>query len=194
MATCRSLCVYCGASQGLSEDYGVLAHDFGVEIAVRNMTLVYGGGRVGLMGKLADGALSQGGCVVGIIPRALQAREVGHSDIAELIVVENMHDRKRRMFELADAFVALPGGIGTLDETFEIITWKQLGYHDKPIVILDASGYWKPLLDMLYHQRREGFVSDSTLALFTVARNLADVFAQISEAPESRVTPAPARL
>lgn len=158
------------------------------------MTLIYGGGRVGLMGQLADGALGRGGTVVGVIPRALQAREKGHGDVAELIVVENMHDRKRRMFELADAFVALPGGVGTLDETFEIITWKQLGYHDKPIVILDGSGYWQPLLDMLYHQQREGFVSSSTLSLFTVAQDLAEVFRQIADAPESRIAPAPARL
>lgn len=194
MVACRSLCVYCGASHGLHTDFSRIARDFGAEIATRGMTLVYGGGRVGLMGELAEGALGNGGHVIGVIPRALQDREVGHERIQDLMVVENMHERKRRMFEQADAFVALPGGIGTLDETFEIITWKQLGYHDKPIVILDHSGYWQPLLQLLDHQRRAGFVSDATIALFGVAQNLTEVFAQIAAAPASRLSPAPERM
>jgi hypothetical protein len=140
-----SICVYCGSSMGTDPDFEVAARETGELIARNEITLVYGGAQVGLMGAVADAALAAGGRVIGVTPRGLWAGGVDHPGLTELVVVDSMHDRKRRMFELADAFVALPGGLGTLDELAEIATWSQLGLHRKPIVTLDVNGYWTGL-------------------------------------------------
>src|SRR5436190_18581207 len=145
MPQIRSLCVYCGSSSAVDEKYRAAATELGASLAAAGIELVYGGGGVGLMGLLADAVLAGGGRVIGIIPGALRDAELAHEGASELVIVGNMHERKRLMAERADAFAVLPGGIGTLDETFEILTWRHLGLHDKPIYIVDVAGYWRPL-------------------------------------------------
>ena len=154
----RAVCVYCGSNAGVREDYGVLARALGTEIARRGMGLIYGGARVGLMGQVADAALAAGGRVVGIIPQALVDKEIAHAGLTESHIVASMHERKRMMADLSDGFVALPGGIGTLEEIFEMWTWAQLGYHRKPCALVDTAGYWTGLAAFLDHQVQEGFV------------------------------------
>ena len=138
--------------------------------------MVYGGGRIGLMGLAADACLAGGGEVIGVIPDFLQQREVDHPGVKELIVVGTMHARKQRMTDLADAFVILPGGLGTLDEFFEILTWKQLGLHSKPIILLDAAGYWQKLLELLEHMIEKRFVREEMRALWEVAADVDRLF------------------
>ena len=158
MAEVTSLCVYCGSSSGKHPEYAQQARAFGAERARRGISLVYGGGNVGLMGVVADAVLAGGGKVIGVIPRQLVDREVAHAGLTELQVVDTMHQRKTRMFELSDAFVALPGGFGTLDEMFEMLTWSQLGLHSYPCAFLDVRGYYAPLRGMMDHMVGEGFV------------------------------------
>ena len=153
-----ALCVYCGSSSGAHPDYAAQARAFGGEMARRGMALVYGGGNVGLMGTLADAVLAAGGKVIGVIPRQLVEREVAHPGLTEMHVVETMHQRKTRMYELSDAFVALPGGFGTMDEMFEMLTWAQLGLHRYPCGFLDVRGYYAGLRTMVEHMVTEGFV------------------------------------
>ncbi|MCU0774611.1 MAG: TIGR00730 family Rossman fold protein [Ideonella sp.] len=159
MSSALSLCVYCGSRDGDRPEYGAAAQAVGTAIGRRGWQLVYGGGRAGLMGRVADAALSAGGRVVGVIPRSLMDREHGHRGLHELHVVETMHQRKQMMAERSDAFVALPGGIGTFEELFEVWTWRQLGYHDKPVGLLDAAGYYRPLLSFLDGATDRGFLS-----------------------------------
>jgi uncharacterized protein (TIGR00730 family) len=154
----RRLCVYCGSSAGTSPAYQAAATGFGRLLAARGIGLVYGGGCVGLMGAVADGALGGGGEVIGVIPRFLQDREVDHRGLTELHVVATMHERKAMMAGLADAFVALPGGVGTLEEMFEMWTWTQLGSHAKPVGLLDVAGFYRPLVAFVDHLVAEGFV------------------------------------
>ncbi|MFT5933044.1 MAG: hypothetical protein ACI83N_000029 [Hydrogenophaga sp.] len=154
-----SLCVYCGSRPGVDPAFMALAEQVGRWIGQHQGQLVYGGGRSGLMGCVAQATLAAGGRVVGVIPKALVEREFANHDCTELHVVDNMHDRKRLMAERADAFLALPGGIGTFEEFFEVWTWRQLGYHDKPIGLLNASGYYDGLLTFLRHTSAQGFVS-----------------------------------
>jgi uncharacterized protein (TIGR00730 family) len=154
----KRLCVYCGSSSGSRTDYIEAARRLGQLMAEQGIGLVYGGGRVGLMGKLADAVLAAGGEVIGVIPSALMAREVGHTGLKDLRVVGSMHERKALMVELADGFVALPGGIGTMDELFEVWTWAQLGSHRKPCGMLDVAGYYAPLLGFLDHMVAQGFL------------------------------------
>lgn len=153
-----ALCVYCGSSSGSHPEYVDQARAFGTEMARRGMSLVYGGGKVGLMGTVADAVLAAGGKVVGVIPRQLVDLEVAHPGLSELQVVETMHQRKTRMYELSDAFVALPGGFGTMDEMFEMLTWAQLGLHRYPCAFLDVRGYYSGLRGMMDHMVAEGFV------------------------------------
>lgn len=153
-----SLCVFCGSSPGVSPAYAAAAAALGAQLATRGVTLVYGGGRVGLMGVLADACLAGGGQVVGVIPRHLWDRELGHTGITRMHVVASMHERKSRMAELADAFLALPGGTGTMEEFFEVWTWGQLGLHAKPLGLLNAGGYFDPLIHFLDHMVDEGFL------------------------------------
>jgi uncharacterized protein (TIGR00730 family) len=158
MPKIHSLCVYCGSSSGNHPDYVVQARAFGAEMARRGISLVYGGGKVGLMGTVADAVLAGGGKVIGVIPRQLVELEVAHAGLTELQVVETMHQRKTRMFELSDAFVALPGGFGTMDEMFEMLTWAQLGLHRQPCGFLNVRGYYDGLRGMVDHMVAEGFV------------------------------------
>lgn len=164
-----TVCVYCGSRTGALPAYAEAARTVGREIGRRGWGMVYGGGRVGLMGIAADAALAAGAPVAGVIPRTLLQREVGHQGLTELEVVETMHARKQRMAERADAFVALPGGIGTLEELFEVWTWRQLGDHDQPIGLLDVADYYRPLLDFLARADAQDFVSAGTLGLVDVA-------------------------
>lgn len=169
MKTPLSLCVYCGSREGTSAAFARAATAVGTEIGRRGWQLVYGGGRAGLMGRVADAALAAGSRVIGVIPRTLMDREVGHTGLSELHVVETMHERKRLMAERCDGFVALPGGIGTFEELFEVWTWRQLGYHDKPIGLLNTEGYYDALLGFLGQTVSGGFVSETQRALLQVA-------------------------
>lgn len=168
-----SLCVYCGAADGLDPRHRQAASDLGHLLGTTGIELVYGGGRVGLMGAVADAALAAGGRVVGIIPEFLMNQEVGHQGLSELIVVPSMHARKQLMCQMADGFCALPGGLGTLDETVEIITWAQLGLHNKPFALIDIDGFWQPLLALVRHQAAAGFVRPRHESLLRVAPNVA---------------------
>jgi uncharacterized protein (TIGR00730 family) len=154
----KALCVYCGSSPGKHPEYVESARAFGTEMARRGIALVYGGGKVGLMGTVADAVLAAGGKVIGVIPRQLVEREVAHPSLTEMHVVETMHQRKTRMYELSDAFVALPGGFGTMDEMFEMLTWAQLGLHKYPCAFFDVRGYYKPLRTMVDHMVNEAFL------------------------------------
>ncbi|HEY6135418.1 MAG TPA: TIGR00730 family Rossman fold protein [Rubrivivax sp.] len=156
-----TLCVYCGSRHGARPEYTAIARAVGREIGLRGWQLVYGGGNVGLMGEVADAAMAHGARVIGVIPRSLMEREVGHRALSELHVVDTMHQRKQLMAERASAFVALPGGIGTLEELFEVWTWRQLGYHDQPIGLLNVAGYYDPLLDFMNRTVAEGFLSEA---------------------------------
>jgi uncharacterized protein (TIGR00730 family) len=158
-STPLSICVYCGSRHGDRPVYAEAARALGTAIGQRGWQLVYGGGKVGLMGEVADAVLAAGGTVVGVIPESLEKLEVGHRGLTELHVVPTMHVRKQMMAERADAFIALPGGIGTLEELYEVWTWRQLKYHDNPIGLLDTAGYWQPLLRFMDHTVAEGFLS-----------------------------------
>jgi uncharacterized protein (TIGR00730 family) len=163
-----TLCVYCGSRNGLRPAYAALANELGAAIGRRGWQLVYGGGRAGLMGIVADAALAAGARVIGVIPQSLIRAEVGHTALSELHVVQTMHQRKTLMAERADAFVAMPGGIGTFEELFEVWSWRHLGYHQRPLGLLDAGGYWGPLQAFLRHALAEGFVSDAQMAMLQV--------------------------
>jgi len=191
MASVRRVCVYCGSSGRVDEKYRAAATRLGMILAGAGIELVYGGGRVGLMGLVADAALAAGGRVTGIIPTHLHDREVGHHGLSELLIVDNMHERKRRMFELSDAFVVLPGGLGTLDETMEIVTWKQLGLHDKPVVIVDVAGYWTPLIELIEHAVVSGFAARSALQLYRVVPRVEDLLPALAAWPEPALAPEP---
>ncbi len=158
-ATPLSICVYCGSRHGLRPIYTAAARALGAAIGSRGWQLVYGGGKVGLMGEVANATLAAGGRVVGVIPESLQKREVGHTGLHELHVVPTMHLRKQMMAERADLFIALPGGIGTLEELYEVWTWRQLGYHDQPIGLLNTEGYFDSLLAFMRNTVAEGFLS-----------------------------------
>lgn len=175
----RSIAVYCGASGGKGDGYLRVARAFGQLLAEEGLEVVYGGGKVGLMGAVADGALAAGGRVVGIIPRGLFEREVGHAGVTELRVVESMHDRKAAMAEIADGIVALPGGYGTLDELCEMITWAQLGLHRKPIALLNHGGYYDPLLLMFDRALEEGFIPPAFRALVMDSADPIDLLARM---------------
>ena len=165
MSPTFSVCVYCGSRSGLNPAYAAAAAQVGHWIGAHGGQLVYGGGKSGLMGIVADAALQSGARVVGVIPKALVEKEWAHRGCTELHIVDTMHDRKRMMAERADAFLALPGGIGTFEELFEVWTWRQLGYHDKPIGILNIAGYYDRLLDFLASSVTEQFLGDWQMAL-----------------------------
>ena len=164
-----SVCIYCGSRDGASPAYTQAARAIGREIGARGWQLIYGGGRSGLMGAVADSAVAAGARTVGVIPRSLMDREVGHRGLTELHVVETMHERKMMMAERSDAFVALPGGIGTFEELFEVWSWRQLGYHDKPIGLLDVGGYYDGLLRFMDVTVAQGFVAAPQRALLEVS-------------------------
>jgi uncharacterized protein (TIGR00730 family) len=163
-----SVCVYCGSRDGARPGYQAAARALGQAIGQRGWQMVFGGGRVGLMGITADAALEAGARVVGVIPDSLVRREVGHHGLTELHVVKTMHERKQMMAEQADAFVALPGGLGTFEELFEVWTWRHLGYHAKPLGLLDTEGFYQPLLAFLRHTQAEGFIDASQQQVLAV--------------------------
>jgi uncharacterized protein (TIGR00730 family) len=169
MLQIRTVAVFCGSHAGDDPAFRAAAVSLGEGLARSGIKLVYGGGRVGLMGALADAVLAAGGHVIGVIPDFLTRREVAHDWVTELVVTESMHSRKRRMFELADAFVTLPGGLGTLDETIEIITWRQLRLHDKPILVCDVAGWAAPLLAAVEAAVERGFAYPEVRQLYEVA-------------------------
>jgi uncharacterized protein (TIGR00730 family) len=160
----KSLCVYCGSSPGLRASYVKTAEAFGRLIAAEGITLVYGGGNVGLMGAIADSVLQGGGQVIGVIPEQMVAKELAHNGLTELHSVGSMHERKLKMAELSDAFVALPGGVGTMEEIFEVFTWTQLGIHSKPCGFLDVERYYAPLFQFLDHMAEQRFVKQEHFA------------------------------
>ena len=162
------VCVYCGSRAGSNPAFLRGAQEVGHAIGRRGWQLVYGGGRVGLMGALADAALAAGAPVEGVIPQSLMQREVGHAHLTRLRVVDTMHERKRLMAEHTDAFIALPGGIGTFEELFEVWSWRHLGYHERPIGLLDTDGYFQPLLAMVRQAQQTGFVTSEQLAMVTL--------------------------
>ena len=185
----QRVCVFCGASSGRLPAYAAAARAFGAAAAARGLGVVYGGGRVGLMGAVADAALAAGGEVIGVIPQELVDRELAHGGLTELHVVNSLHERKALMADLADGFVALPGGFGTLDELLEQLTWSQLGLHAKPIGLYDVEDYWRPLIALARHATEEGFVRESDLALIAVgndAEGLLDRLERLTRAERPR--------
>lgn len=167
-AILKSICVYCGSGPGTNPAYVTAARTLGTQLANSGIRLIYGGGGMGLMGEVARATLAAGGSVTGIIPDFLSEREHMLRDVQELIVTGDMHERKRLMFERSDAFVALPGGIGTLEELVEQLTWSQLGQHRKPIILANINGFWDPFLELLRHMRAQQFIRDGIDVSFTV--------------------------
>lgn len=185
----KSICVYCGSSGRAADLYKQAARRMGEIIGSNGRGLVYGGGRVGLMGLVADAALEAGSHVVGIIPEHIKVREVDHTGLSELHVVQSMHERKQMMVDRSDAFVILPGGLGTLDEFFEIMTWRQLGLHDKPIVVVNVGGYWTSMMHLIDVMIKEGFVRESDREWLQVVDSVEDVLAALDAAPDEIVDP-----
>ncbi len=177
----QSLCVFCGAAAGSRPLYVEAAAELGRLLGERRIRLIYGGGRVGMMGAVADAALAAGAEVVGVIPGALVDRELAHHGVTDLIVVESMHERKAKMAELSDAFVALPGGYGTLEELFEVITWAQLGFHAKPCGLLNVAGFFDPLLAMIAQAEDQAFLSAANRDLLHTANDPEEIVSRLSE-------------
>jgi uncharacterized protein (TIGR00730 family) len=184
-----TVCVYCGSRHGTRPEYTDAARRLGQAIGERGWSLVYGGGKVGLMGEVADAVLASGGRVVGVIPESLKRREVGHDGLHELHVVPTMHVRKQMMAERADLFLALPGGIGTLEELYEVWTWRQLGYHDKPIGLLDTQGFYGGLLRFMQHTVDEGFLSDEQNRVPVVGSDPVELLDRLAEMAHRAVQP-----
>ena len=180
-----SICVFCGARFGTDPGARALAVNLGELLAREGITLVYGGGGVGLMGVMANAALDAGGKAVGVIPRFLLKREAGHPALSETVVVETMHQRKLEMFERSDAIVVLPGGIGTLEEFFEVLSWRTLGLHTKPIVIVDQGGYWQPLAALLRSCVEGGFADRSHLDLVAFVEDLGQLLPTLAAMPRA---------
>jgi uncharacterized protein (TIGR00730 family) len=180
MGTLNSICVFCGSSNGLKSSYRAAAAELGELLAAGGLTLVYGGGGTGLMGTLADAALTAGGEVIGVIPHALVAKEVSHSGLSRLHVVDSMHERKALMASLSDAFIALPGGFGTAEELCEILTWGQLGIHQKPVGLLNVEGFFDSLLQWLDHAAFEGFIRPEHRQLLLADTNSSRLLARMS--------------
>ncbi len=185
----RTACVYCGSSRGKDPVFTEVTTALGHAFAANAIRLVYGGGRVGLMGVVADSVMEAGGEVVGIIPQHIHERELQHDGLTELLVVDTMHTRKRLMADRSQAFVIIPGGFGTLDECFEIITWKQLDLHDSPIIFLNVNGFWDGLITMVDHQTEAGFISaENRKRLFTVVESVEEVIANLLQLDEHEMS------
>ncbi len=189
MPSLKSLCVYCGSGLGTHPAYEKAARTLGQAMAESGIRLVYGGGSVGLMGTVARAVLDGGGTVTGIIPRFLQSRERPMSDLTELIVTDDMHQRKRLMFENADAFAALPGGVGTLEELVEQLTWAQLGRHEKPVLLANVEGFWNPLIRLLDEMRRVGFIRSELEVSCVVADRPEDILPMLERTLAARTRP-----
>ncbi|MCB0626558.1 MAG: TIGR00730 family Rossman fold protein [Saprospiraceae bacterium] len=176
----KHVAVFCGSSRGVDPDFARQARQLGHEFARQGITLIYGAGNIGLMGVIADAVLEQGGNVIGVIPHFIKDKEVCHTGLTELILVDTMHQRKQIMAERSDGFIVLPGGFGTLDEFFEILTWKQLHLHHKPIGLLNWKGYYDHLLAHIRHMHREGYLRESNLELLATAAELAPLLEEMS--------------
>jgi uncharacterized protein (TIGR00730 family) len=176
----KAVCVYCGSSFGVNPAHSEAARAFGRALVAADLGLVYGGGKVGLMGVIADTVMAEGGRAIGVIPELLVNKEVGHEGLSELHVVPDMHQRKKMMADLSDAFVALPGGAGTLEELFEVYTWAQLGYHHKPIGVLNIDGFYDPLIALLKHTVSEGFMRQTYFDLLQIDNDPAALIAKIA--------------
>src|SRR5215467_11280594 len=192
MVALRAVCVFCGSSAPADPRYRDAARALGALVARRDITLVYGGGRRGLMGEVADAALGHGGRVIGVIPAGLFAREVNHTGLTELHEVGSMHERKQLMYDRSDAFIALPGGLGTLEELAEIATWSQLGLHSKPVVLLNVGGFWDPLVAQLDLMARTGLLKPASRDLIRQARSADEALSVLTAAapaqPEKQIT------
>jgi uncharacterized protein (TIGR00730 family) len=186
----KSICVFCGARTGNNPSFQKVAEETGRTIAQAGTTLVYGGGRVGLMGIVADAAMAAGGKVIGIIPQFLAEKEVEHRNLTEVHIVSSMHERKAMMAELSDGFVALPGGAGTLEEIFEQWTWAQLGIHTKPVSFLNADGFYDPLVELIAHMKSTGFIQAELADMVIFERDITSVLARLDsyEAPQKNWT------
>lgn len=189
MTEIKNVCVYCGSSSNVDDAFKEAATKMGALIASEKWGVVYGGGRVGLMGLVADSAMNAGGEVIGIIPSHIEEREVQHEELTELVVVDTMHVRKQMMVDRSQAFVILAGGLGTLDELFELLTWKQLGLHDKPIVIVNINGYWSKLLTAIDNIADEGFMRQEDKGMFVVVDTVDEVPDAIKNAPSEKFDP-----
>ena len=191
----KTVCVYCGSGPGTNPRFVEAAHALGKNFAENNIRLVYGGGSVGLMGAIAKSVLDHGGVVTGIIPDFLRARENALTRVQEMIVTPDMHERKRLMFERSDAFVALPGGVGTLEELVEILTWQQLGRHAKPVLLANIDGFWEPLLALFAHMRTMQFIRPNLQVDILKAERIEDILPRLraaaARAPESSKELAP---
>lgn len=185
----KSLCVYCGSSANVSDIYKDAAAQMGKIMAEAGIRLVYGGGKAGTMGIIADSVMKHGGEVTGIIPSHIAGREIQHKGLTELHVVDTMHVRKQMMVDHADAFLVLPGGIGTLDETCEIMTWRQLGIHDKPIIICNINEYWTPFFTMIDKIVEEGYMREDDKRIAIVVKTIEDVLPALKQAPEESFDP-----
>ncbi len=194
MSQIQSLCVFCGSQVGEGPTAAVLAAALGQACAVRGIELIQGGGAIGLMGVVADAAKAAGGRVMGIIPDFLELPEIAHQGLDELVIVNSMHARKQRMFACADAFAVLPGGIGTLDEMVEIVTWKQLRRHDKPVLLVDPEDYWAPFQALIAHIVSHGFAPADTAALYQVVESVDALFAALAETRVAHLAGDPERL
>ncbi len=194
MNSIQSLCVFCGSRAGADPAFAQAAEQLGRRLAERGVRLIYGGGSIGLMGVLMGAVLEHGGEVSGVIPEFLMHREAGNPDLTELIVVDSMHERKRRMFELADGFAVLPGGIGTLDETIEIITWQQLGLHAKPIAVLSVGDYWKVFESLIEQIISQGFADGAIRNLFAVAGDVELLLTTLEERATKQLAASSQRL
>ena len=183
MPSIRALCVYCGSSGAVAAAYREAASELGARLANAGIDVVFGGGRVGLMGLLADAALANDGRVTGIIPARLRDAELAHRGVSVMVIFSSMHQRKQQMAERSDAFAILPGGIGTLDETFEMLSWKQLGLHDKPIFLVDIDGYWARLRSLLEEIVERGFAAPRTRNLLQVVPTVGALMAALAAAP-----------
>ena len=183
MATIQSVCVFCGSRTGDHPDYAAAARQLGMELARHGIRLVYGGGNIGLMGVIADAVLNLQGDVTGVIPESLTARELAHAGVADMRIVDSMHTRKALMAELSDAFIALPGGLGTFEELCEILTWAQLGFHHKPIALLNVNGYYDPLISLVDHAVSEGFMSEANRAFLRDHHDLAHLLSDLLSIP-----------
>jgi uncharacterized protein (TIGR00730 family) len=175
----RAVCLFCGARDGAQPEYLKAAEDLGAALARAGVDLVFGGGGIGIMGAASDAARAGGGRVVGVIPQLLLEREGGRREEQDTHVVDTMHERKALMHELSDAFVVLPGGLGTYEEFFEILTWRQLGFHDKPIVVVDTAGYFAPLRALVVHGVSEGFIGHRDEELFTIVESVDEAMASL---------------
>lgn len=189
MTDIKSLCVYCGSSIQVDEDFKIAAKRMGEILAENKIRLIYGGGKAGLMGIIADSVMQSGGEAIGIIPSHISDREVQHKGLTELHVVDTMHVRKQMMVDMSDAFLVLPGGIGTLDETCEIMTWRQLGIHDKPIMIANLKGYWTPFLQTIDNIINGGFMRPADKNLTIIVDTIDAVLPKLKQAPKESFDP-----